>query len=72
MNEQETGLFDTKQVSNILGISIRSLQEYRNQGIIPFIQIGRVIRYRQQDIQDFLMKYYNKPRFWDKEEGGIS
>lgn len=63
---------DTKQASNVLGISIRTLQEYRNQGIIPFSQIGRVIRYRPEDLQDFLMRHYVKPQFWDKEEGGSS
>jgi excisionase family DNA binding protein len=71
MRKNHNHWLSTKEAASTLGISIRTLQEYRNQGIIPFSQIGRIIRYRSEDIQEFLMRNYFKPRFWDKEEGGL-
>lgn len=55
---------NTKQVAKALGISIRTLQTYRDQGTFPFSQFGREIRYRSEDIQSFLMQHYVEPRFW--------
>lgn len=68
--ELNSNWLTTKQAASALGVSIRTLQTYRDQGIVPFSQFGREIRYRQEDIQRFLMNYYFKPRFWDNEEGG--
>ena len=53
---------NTKQASHALQVTTRTLQSYRDQGIIPFSQFGREIRYRQSDIQDFLFDYYNGVR----------
>jgi excisionase family DNA binding protein len=50
----------TKQAALILGVTTRTLQTYRDQGDIPFSQFGREIRFRAEDIQDFLMAHYVK------------
>jgi hypothetical protein len=63
-------LLTSKEVAGILRISIRTLQTYRDQGVVPFFQMGRVILYKPEDIQEFIDQYYNKPRFWNSEEGG--
>jgi hypothetical protein len=63
-------LLTSKEVSGILRVSIRTLQSYRDQGIIPFFQMGRLILYKPEDIQEFIDFHYNKPRFWDSMEGG--
>lgn len=55
---------DTKEVAKLIGVTTRTIQNYRDQGMLPFSQIGRVIRYRAQDIQDFLMEYYVQPTNW--------
>jgi hypothetical protein len=60
---------DTKQVAQLIGVTTRTIQNYRDSGMIPYTQIGRVIRYRALDIQDFLMGYYVKISNW---EGGES
>ncbi|MEX2411189.1 MAG: helix-turn-helix domain-containing protein [Candidatus Paceibacterota bacterium] len=59
---------NTGQVANLLGVTTRTIQNYRDQGILPFSQIGRVIRYRTEDVQEFLMAHYVKPSNW---EGGV-
>jgi len=48
------------QVSQRLKISRRALQEYRNEGKIPYIQFGGKTLYRESDIQKLLEKNYRK------------
>ena len=45
-----------------LKVSIRTLQEWRDTGVIPYIQIKGKIIYRQSDIERLLQTYYNKER----------
>ena len=52
----------TKQAAQALQITTRTLQTYRDQGMIPFSQFGREIRYQQSDIQQFLIEHYIKGR----------
>ena len=48
-----------EEVSSQLQLSTRTLQEYRNAGILPFYKIGGKILYKQSDIQAMLEKHYN-------------
>jgi excisionase family DNA binding protein len=47
-----------KEVSQLLKISRRSLQDYRTEGKIPFYRIGTKILYRASDIERFLESHY--------------
>jgi hypothetical protein len=38
----------------------RTLQDYRNNGVIPYIQLGGKILYRESDIQKILMANYRE------------
>ena len=49
----------SEEVCSHLRLSTRTLQEYRNAGILPFYKIGGKILYKQSDIQTMLEKYYN-------------
>jgi len=51
-----------KDLSRLLKISRRCLQDYRTEGKIPFYRIGGKILYRVSDIEDFLAKKYEKPQ----------
>ena len=44
------------ELSGYLKITKRTLQEYRNAGIIPYYQIGGKILYREKDIEMLLEK----------------
>jgi excisionase family DNA binding protein len=59
---------NTKDVAKLIGVTTRTIQNYRDQGMLPFSQIGRVIRYRASDIQDFLMQYYVQPSKYGRTE----
>ena len=43
-----------------LAVSRRSLQDYRNNGILPYIQVGGRILYRASDIERTLMDGYKE------------
>ena len=49
-----------KELSGMLKVSRRSLQDYRNEGRIPYIQIGGKILYRESDIEQVLKNGYRK------------
>lgn len=49
-----------KELSAMLKISRRSLQDYRNEGRIPYIQLGGKILYRESDIEQVLKNGYRK------------
>lgn len=63
MNDKTTDrLLDTQAVSQILGVSCKSLANSRNTGIgiqIPFIKVGRLVRYQLSDVEE----YINNHRF---------
>lgn len=50
--------FTDKEVSARLKVSRRTLQDYRNEGRIPYIQLGGKILYRESDIEKILLDGY--------------
>lgn len=47
-------------VIKALGISKRTLQNYRNRGVLSYSQVGKKILYRVEDINHLLEKNYKK------------
>ena len=50
--------FLTMRFPKKMNVSLRTLQEWRDTGLIPFIQIKGKIIYRQSDIDKLLQKHY--------------
>lgn len=50
--------FTDKEVSARLKVSRRTLQDYRNEGRIPYIQLGGKILFRESDIEQMLADGY--------------
>jgi len=48
------------QVSKLLSLSTRTLQDWRDNGVISYIQISGKILYRQSDILKLLENHYEK------------
>ena len=48
----------SEEVCSHLRLSTRTLQEYRNSGMLPFYKIGGKILYKQSDIQTMLERHY--------------
>lgn len=56
-------LLDEKECASLLGISVQTLRNNRMNGKgIRFIRIGRLCRYRLQDINQFLEENTISPR----------
>lgn len=53
-------LLTDKEVAFLLKVSRRTLQDYRNNGILPYTQVGGKILYRASDIEKTLMKGYKE------------
>ena len=49
-----------KELCAKLQLSRRTLQDYRNNGVIPYIQLGGKILYRESDIEKILMANYRE------------
>jgi len=52
--------YTDEELSKKLKISRRSLQDYRNEGLIPYIKLGGKILYRSSDIKKLLEENYRK------------
>ena len=50
--------FTDKEVSARLKVSRRTLQDYRNEGRIAYIQLGGKILYKESDIERLVMSGY--------------
>lgn len=52
--------YTDEELSKKLKISRRSLQDYRNEGRIPYIKLGGKILYRSSDVEKLLDENYRK------------
>jgi hypothetical protein len=57
---QTPAIFDTKSLADFLTVSPRTLANWRKEGKIPFVQIGKIVLYRGEDINEFITKHHIK------------
>lgn len=59
MKSQADTTITPQQVAQQLGISNRTLANWRSTGYpnLPYLKLGRCVRYRQSDIDAFLKKH---------------
>ena len=50
------------EVAEILKVSRRTLQEYRNDGVLPYILFGGKVLYRESDLERVLEACYHTAR----------
>lgn len=50
-----------KEVSELLRVSRRTLQEYRNNRVLPFILLGGKVLYTESGLREVLETNYRKP-----------
>lgn len=49
-----------REISERLHISRRTMQEYRNAGLLPYLILGGKVLYRESDVQRLLDSNYRK------------
>ena len=59
-NRSNENWLDNKQVCELLKISSRTLQTYRDTGVLPYSQIGRKCYYKVTDIEQFVNQALTK------------
>jgi len=69
INQNQNKWLSSDEVCHLLMISKRTLQSYRDQGTLPFSQVGRKIYYKASDIDEYLEAHYIKSRY--QKEGGV-
>jgi excisionase family DNA binding protein len=47
-------LFSTQEVAAILNCTTRTLQNLRDRGEISFIRVGRLIRFSQEQVEEYI------------------
>lgn len=52
---------DGREVSELLRVSRRTLQEYRNNRVLPFILLGGKVLYPETGLRGVLEANYRKP-----------
>ena len=60
LNPLEEKWLDIQEVCQLLKISKRTLQSYRDTGVLGFSQISGKIYFKASDIEEHLKKHYNK------------
>ena len=48
---------DNQTVCQAFGVSKRTLQSFRDKGLIPYSQIGHKCFYKQEDMREFIEKH---------------
>lgn len=54
-------LYTIEETCELLHISKRTLQKYRDEGMIPFTQVRNKIYFRDTDIEEFLANHKVEP-----------
>jgi excisionase family DNA binding protein len=50
-------LLTEKQIAEKIGVTPRCIRDWRNRRVIPFIKIGRIVRFNQGDVAQALQQY---------------
>jgi excisionase family DNA binding protein len=53
----EATLYTSEEVQKLLGVSQKTLQTYRDKGLIEFIQIGGLVRYSRKAVSEFMERF---------------
>lgn len=50
-------ILSEEQVVELLGVKYNALRRWRNELGLPYMKIGRVIRYKRSDIDQWMSKF---------------
>lgn len=58
VKDDDLKLMDASQVCNLLGVSSKTLQKYRNLRLLPYYKIEQKILMKRSDVEKFLEAHY--------------
>ncbi len=58
----DDGLMSEHEVARFLGVTVRMLQgkRARRETDLPFVRVGRLVRYRRRDVRDYVERNLTK------------
>lgn len=56
-NELNTEIIEKAECAKRISVATRTLDEWMRKGRIPYLKIGRTVRFRWADVLDHLSKY---------------
>lgn len=66
-NKPTTMVMTVQQASEYLGLAVSTLNKWRCHGGGPvFIKMGRAVRYRQQDLEEYMVKSTMISTYFDR------
>lgn len=57
---------DGSTAEDLLGVSTRTLQHYRDTGILPYAKVGNKIFYKRSDLGAMMERHYQKGGEYEK------
>ena len=51
-------VYSNKELSSLLGVSDKTLRQYRNEGLISYSRVDDKFWYTQNDVDEFLQKHH--------------
>ncbi len=54
MGEHQIRWLSTKEAAELIGVTLRSLYRFIDEGDLPAFKFGRVIRVKQEDVDRFI------------------
>jgi len=67
MTEANSELWTERQAADYLGITPRTLRQWRNTRGVPHIRLtGKIVRYRMSDLQNWIDQYRVQVRTFPK------
>ena len=64
-------VMDKSEVARLLKISVRQIDYLRQAGELACVKIGRSVRFRSEDVEDFLQRRVTVP-VEKNQKGGVS
>ena len=58
-------LLTPEELSQILHVKVSTIYQWTHMGLIPFLKIGKLIRFKEEDIKEWISKkkIRNKSRY---------
>jgi excisionase family DNA binding protein len=61
-NNTEVAYFDRLQLAQFLGVSARTIDQWRATGVLPHIKVGRVIRFPRKGVEAAMTRFTRQAR----------
>jgi len=55
-------LLKPQEIADLLGVQLSTIYQWTHEGYIPYIKVGRFVRFRESDVEQWLEKRLNQGR----------